>query len=322
MVGRESPSQFRDGCVESAGRLSRPDVASRTTLRLVEFFGGFSPSFSLLCGGLLVILIALLGRSVDLHLPFYVLYLLPVLFVTAAVGRRGGITVGVVAAAGWLLADYLPFADGAAAWPQTCLTGALGLVGFLAASIILSLLVNALRREKEAARFDWLTGIANGRTFAEATELEIERGHQNHRPLSMAYIDVDNFKEVNDRFGHGVGDDVLRSVADTLKRNVRGTDVPARLGGDEFGVLLPEADEEAAGSVVSRATERLRSVFIENRWPVSASVGLVSYPPAAVLRRRTREGSGQAHVRGQKSGKRHPRAQGHPGRVVRLRMGG
>ena len=102
------------------------------------------------------------------------------------------------------------------------------------------LLQQALEREKDEARLDFLTQIANRRAFYEAAATEVIRARRYHRPLTLVYIDLDNFKVVNDTFGHKTGDGLLVEVAATLRINIRGSDPVARLGGDEFVILLAE----------------------------------------------------------------------------------
>jgi diguanylate cyclase (GGDEF)-like protein/PAS domain S-box-containing protein len=112
-----------------------------------------------------------------------------------------------------------------------------------------------------ASACDYLTGIANRRTFFEAAELELERWRRFPRPLSLIAIDADFFKNVNDTWGHPAGDDVLRNLALTLAANVREIDVVARMGGEEFAALLPSTD--LAGAI--RLAERFRSAVESQR---------------------------------------------------------
>ncbi len=99
---------------------------------------------------------------------------------------------------------------------------------------------------------DHLTGVANRRTFFEAAELEIERYRRSPRPLSLILFDADNFKQVNDVFGHAGGDAVLREFGALLIATFRQVDIMARLGGEEFAVLLPSADLRGATAVGER----------------------------------------------------------------------
>jgi diguanylate cyclase (GGDEF)-like protein len=109
---------------------------------------------------------------------------------------------------------------------------------------------------------DDLTGLVNRRRFIEALEAEIERARRFGSPLTVVLADLDNFKWVNDAFGHHAGDVVLRSFADLMRSHIRDVDVPGRIGGEEFAIVLPETDQEGAGSVAERMRESLSSVPI------------------------------------------------------------
>jgi diguanylate cyclase (GGDEF)-like protein/PAS domain S-box-containing protein len=135
----------------------------------------------------------------------------------------------------------------------------------------------ALQAERREARLDFLTGIPNRRTFYQDVESEAHRARRYGRPLTLAYIDVDNFKSMNDLFGHAKGDEVLKQVAGTIHSNIRVTDTAARLGGDEFAVLLPETDSQAADVVVSKIRSLLEQERSDRAWPISFSIGVVTF---------------------------------------------
>jgi len=94
--------------------------------------------------------------------------------------------------------------------------------------------------------------------------------------MSVAYLDLDNLKEMNDMFGHESGDGVLRLVAQTLRQHLRQGDAVARMGGDEFAILFTEADEASARGAVERFRTHLLAAMAELGWPVTVSVGLVT----------------------------------------------
>jgi diguanylate cyclase (GGDEF)-like protein len=114
---------------------------------------------------------------------------------------------------------------------------------FLVVVVVLSSLRGAWEREKIHARTDSLTGVSNARAFFEVAAVELARARRYQRPFTIAYLDLDNFKQVNDRFGHEVGDDLLQIVARTLREGSRASDFVARMGGDEFVVLLETLGE-------------------------------------------------------------------------------
>ena len=147
-----------------------------------------------------------------------------------------------------------------------------------------NLLNRALDREKKRATIDPLTGAANLRHFQEELRCEIERCGRHSRVFSVAYLDLDNFKVVNDTQGHAEGDKVLRLIVEAAFKRLRKTDLIARTGGDEFALILPETDaptvETPIGDVTSEMIERLQ----QGGWPVTISCGVVTFrtPPRSV----------------------------------------
>lgn len=154
--------------------------------------------------------------------------------------------------------------------------------------IALTLLASALRdlhdRQSLLARTDALTGVANRRAFYERAELELSRSRRLQEALSVAYLDIDNFKRINDDLGHEAGDELLRSVASTFGRRIRTTDLVARLGGDEFALLLPSTGSEASLALLSELLRTLNTETERQAWPVTFSIGAVTFlrPPASV----------------------------------------
>jgi len=134
----------------------------------------------------------------------------------------------------------------------------------------------ALEQERDASRSDFLTGLTNRRAFYEMGEFEAKRAKRYKRSLTLLYIDVDNFKVVNDSLGHQAGDDLLVQVANTIKNGVRQTDIAARLGGDEFAVLLPETDAPGGTTVSTKLQQVLSAEMQKNGWPVTFSLGCVT----------------------------------------------
>ena len=125
------------------------------------------------------------------------------------------------------------------------------------AGLVIALLVARVRRDRRAlealARTDGLTGLLNRRSFEAAIEVECARARRSRKPLSVVYLDVDDFKGINDRFGHTVGDQVLRQLAVAIGATIRAqVDSAFRLGGDEFALLLPASTREQAAAVVAR----------------------------------------------------------------------
>jgi diguanylate cyclase (GGDEF)-like protein len=128
----------------------------------------------------------------------------------------------------------------------------------------------AYERIRELTLRDEHTGLFNARHLWHQLELEATRTARTGRPFSLVFIDLDHFKQVNDRYGHQAGSAVLKEVGDLLRRSIRSLDVPVRYGGDEFVVLLPETDKASA----RRAAERLRHAMAETSFLASPGPGL------------------------------------------------
>jgi len=144
-------------------------------------------------------------------------------------------------------------------------------------------IVTALIRERHAL-VDHLTAIPNRRAFEESLGREWARGLRTKRPLTLIVADIDDFKAYNDRYGHAVGDTILRAVASLFRQAARrGTDLPARIGGDELGLLAPETDRVGASNIV-RNIERSRYLLAQNTykaWPFpTLSFGLCTVIPS------------------------------------------
>ena len=221
---------------------------------------------------LLVVLIGALDRMTGFELAFSAFYLIPVSLMAWHSGRAGTVVVSLLSAIAWLWADVT--AGRQYTHPAIpYFNGVVRLATFLVAGLTLA----ALRRAMLYARTDYVTGLANGRRFYDILHAEIHRQRRYSRPFTVAYLDLDDFKAINDRFGHSTGDQLLRSVAAVLDKRTRSTDAAARLGGDEFAVLLPETDGTAARAVLTAIGEALGALAPEGHVPVTASIGAVTF---------------------------------------------
>ena len=203
-----------------------------------------------------------------------VLYVIPVLLVTWTEGLVWGIVFGLATitlreAVAW---DQMP----AATQVHWRIANALAYVAVVA--VAMAGLQKLRKSQAELARLvtqDPLTNVLNARAFVARLGQELERNRRYPRPLTLVYMDLDNFKVINDTHGHQTGDAVLRLVADAMRTSVRTADVVGRLGGDEFGVLMPETDAQLADAAAKRLVASLRSVF-QGTPSVTASIGVVS----------------------------------------------
>jgi diguanylate cyclase (GGDEF)-like protein len=202
-------------------------------------------------------------------------YMIPV-FVAASVGRRSSVAVGALAAMTWSVVELdtrsKPFSTAAIPlWNVFARFAVLYMVATLVAS-----LTGRLVKERGLSRTDPLTGLPNARAFHEAAVAEIARMSAEGTVLTAAYVDVDDFKTVNDTKGHAGGDELLILAGRTMTAGMRSTDVVARLGGDEFALLMP-------GSGIEDARVRLAAVHdaLTSATGVGFSVGAITFtrPP-------------------------------------------
>lgn len=124
---------------------------------------------------------------------------------------------------------------------------------------------------------DYLTKVNNSRGFHVELANELVRSVRYKHQFSLAYLDIDNFKRVNDAHGHEAGDQLLYTVAESLQKSLRETDTVARIGGDEFACLLPETGQEEAKSAFLKASNLLARKMSLHDWPVTFSVGMVTF---------------------------------------------
>lgn len=134
---------------------------------------------------------------------------------------------------------------------------------------------------EEAAFTDHLTGLANRRRFERQLEREVNRALRLEHPFSLLMLDIDNFKSVNDTFGHNVGDEAIRQIGKVLREGTRGIDLAARIGGEEFAVLLVETPLSRGLEVAERLRLAIRTMSISPAGYITASFGVAECPSSA-----------------------------------------
>lgn len=248
-------------------------------ISLMNYLDKKSAASVVIIGLVLLASVAALDHVTGYELSFSIFYLLPIVLVAWQSQRWVGFAFCFLSASVWLLADVMSnhaySNDFILAWNTT-----VRLSFFLVTASLLVELKKRLIIEKEMAITDGVTGLLNARAFKQESGTLLDLARRHNHPVVLAYIDVDNFKGVNDLLGHSEGDLVLREVADTLTRCVRTTDVIGRLGGDEFAIFLPETEHVGAQALFGRMHEELTRVAVKKNWPIGFSIGIAEFPVA------------------------------------------
>lgn len=244
-----------------------------------RFLSACSQTYIYIVGILLIATIGTIDYVTGREISVAFFYLLPILLVTWY-GRRGaGYTASVISAVIWLMADkstshiyshyLIPY------WNAMARLGF-----FITTTYLLASLKGHFLREQSLARVDELTQLYSARTFKELAANLISLSQRHGHPMALAYLDLDDFKQVNDNFGHSEGDAVLRMVGATLKRCVRSSDIIGRLGGDEFAIAMPETGLNAARVAFKKIHQELNLQNDQTQWPVGFSIGVAVFTTA------------------------------------------
>jgi diguanylate cyclase (GGDEF)-like protein len=227
--------------------------------------------------------VAVLDDLTGVEVSFTLLYLAPIGFATWFAGPGAGLMLSVASALASVVCDATgrsePLPAAIQAWNVSVQLGV-----FLALALLLGALRARLEGEQQLARTDPLTGLPNRRAFLETAAGELERARRGGGPMTVVYVDCDDFKRVNDVLGHAEGDQLLATVGATLRGETRAVDAVARLGGDEFGLLLVDADGPAAEGLLHRLRVALVVAMRDHGWKVGFSIGAATFatPPASV----------------------------------------
>jgi diguanylate cyclase (GGDEF)-like protein len=248
--------------------------------KIVKTFSPLAPAIILLYCTLFLLLLGWLDLFTGVYSQF-VFYLIPVSFAAWFVSERSGILFCLLSAAIHSVANEWPHSFQFTYSLLQYWNKLVELIFLIAMSLLFSALRENLDNEKKLARHDPLTDTLNRRSFYDLAEHEINRAQRYELPLTVAYLDLDNFKTINDNFGHQSGDELLIAVVEAIRSNIRSSDVLARFGGDEFVILLSDTSGESAVKFLNKVRDHLNEMVALRGWPVSFSIGVVTYayPP-------------------------------------------
>lgn len=247
--------------------------------------------------GLVVIAPAAIG-VIDLTTgPDYglaLIYLIPIAIAGWRLGSSAAIAAAITSGVAGYIADYSLF--GATYQLRSIWDGVSSLIIYLSLGIIASLLRSdrdqlrnvtvrlreLLAHESESARTDALTRLPNRRGLLDHLEREIANAGRNATALAVMFLDLDNFKRVNDVAGHAAGDLMLQRVAQVLREAIRAGDLAARIGGDEFAIVLSPADASSAEDVAQRLVDRIEALQVDipgSDFGASVGIAIFDSPP-------------------------------------------
>lgn len=242
---------------------------------LLEALRGQSPVLMLAAGLSIVALLGLADFATGWELSFSIFYLVPIAISAWGAGPRGGLLVASVSVAVGFGTDYL--AGSAYSSDLVHLWNVMARLGvFVTVALTLVALRSALDHARAQAGMDSLTGLPNARHFFTQLDGELRDAARRDTPLTLAFIDLDNFKSVNDTLGHRAGDEVLRAMAAVLHAALRAHDKVGRLGGDEFAILLPHTALAEAQLALARVMQAADAEIVAHGWPISLSIGAVA----------------------------------------------
>ncbi len=240
---------------------------------LEKFFDTRSSAQVTAFGFALVAVAGIADYLTGFELSFSIFYLVPIVLVTWYAGKSVSVFICCVSALVWFGIEHA--ASHRYSSELVLIWNALVRLGFfLTTMLLVSKLRAFLDSQQTLAMTDALTGLWNVRAFKELSTKLVQLAARHDHPIVLGYIDLDDFKRINDNWGHSEGDRVLRVVADILRASGREADIIGRLGGDEFAVLLPETNYAGAKERFSRIHRRLTQATAGRDMPVTSSIGV------------------------------------------------
>lgn len=227
-----------------------------------------------------ILAVGYVDYATGIEIRIFPLYFLPLMFAAWHTEKVPALVLSLLATVTWICAMYFGGREYSHSyiWAINFFTQG---STFVIVTVLFSHIRKLLAQERASSRTDGLTGLNNSRSFYEQVSLLLKLCQRKKRPITLAYVDLDNFKHANDTMGHLYGDELLRKVAEVFRTNLRASDIAARMGGDEFAIMLPEASAADAQTALNKILSRLVETPQLKACSVTASIGAVSYdvPP-------------------------------------------
>lgn len=225
---------------------------------------------------LLVLILGITDYISGYEMSFSIFYLIPISIAVFLTDFKFGLIISILSTISWHLADIysghiylnilIPF------WNSIVRFGY-----FILHSFLFSQFIKSYEKTKINSLSDSLTGTINTRFFYELFNRELKKAKRTNLAFTLVYIDLDNFKSINDTYGHQYGDSLLKLVSSLIIKNIRPSDIFARLGGDEFALLLPETDHYSFDLVIKRIRAIIETELKKNNFPVTLSIGAITF---------------------------------------------
>ena len=223
----------------------------------------------------LVVFIGVIDYLTGAEIAFSPFYLIPTALLAWSTGIFGAVfgsfACALIGLAGAMLLSERELFETVLWWNTTA-----RLINYLVVGILVARLKSQLDRQTELAFTDSKTSALNARAFRKLLNTEITRSRRFRHSFSVVFFDLDNFKMLNDKFGHAAGDTALYRIVQVCKRVIRQTDEVGRMGGDEFALLFPETAAEEAQEILQRLNLELKAEMASAGWSITFSMGLIT----------------------------------------------
>jgi diguanylate cyclase (GGDEF)-like protein len=225
---------------------------------------------------LMVLILGMIDYITGYEISFSIFYLIPISIAVLLTNFQFAIIISILSAISWYFADV----HGGHAYPNTMIpiwNTIMRFSYFILHSFFFSQFVKLYKKTKLNSLTDSLTHVINAQFFYELFEQELKRAERTRHAFTLVYLDLDNFKLMNDTYGHPAGDSLLKKFPRLIKKNIRPYDILARMGGDEFAMLFPESDYKVAAQIINRIKGNFDKEMIKNNWPVTMSIGAITF---------------------------------------------